>query len=194
MQANRIDGEPLRACDTCAVPEPSSVQGLGLCDAHRFQPQPCRIVGAIEELEARHGPLRASFERARTRWDELAEGDSGPADPRLEQELSRSAYALRVLAKLRGQLPTVAHDAPVWIVGPGSTMTSFVAGAALSAVEDLAELVRQSPKPNPQAQMGCVEPRLRRQHGSRPTSSVTRSSGSTSTPTGTRCNGWRSGG
>jgi hypothetical protein len=98
--------------------------------------------------------MNLAVSRSSTRWDELAEHDGGPADPRLEEDLSRSAYALRVLAKLRGQLPTAAHDAPVWIVGPGSTMTSFVAGAALSAVEDLAELVRQSPKVNPEAQMG----------------------------------------
>jgi hypothetical protein len=64
----------------------------------------------------------------------------------VEEDLSTSAYALRVLAKLRGQLPTAAHDAPVWIVVPGSTMTSFVAGAVLSGAEDLAELVRRSPR------------------------------------------------
>jgi hypothetical protein len=130
------------------------VQGLGLCDALRVRLEPCQIAGAIEQLEARQEPLRESFEHARTRWDELAERNGGPADPRAEEDLSRSEYALRVLAKLRGQLPTADHDAPVWIVGPGSTMTSFVAGAVINAAEDLAELVRQSPRTSSKAQIG----------------------------------------
>ena len=33
-------------------------------------------------------------------------------------------------------------------------MTSFVAGAVLTAAEDLAELVRQSPRTNSEAQIG----------------------------------------
>jgi hypothetical protein len=154
MQANRTDGEPRCTCRAYDVPEPSSVQGLGLCDALRIQLQSCQIAGAIEELDARHEPLRESFEHARTRWDELAERDGGPADARVEADLSRSAYALRVHTRLRAQLPTAAHEASVWLVGPGSTMTSLVAGAVVSAVDDLAELVRQSPKTNLQAQMG----------------------------------------
>lgn len=127
-----------------------SVQGLGLCDALRIHLLPCQIAGAIEELEARRGPL--TFEHARTRWDDLADRDGGPAAASVEEELSRSAYALRVLAKLRAQLPTAAHEAPVWIVGPGSTMTSLVATAVVSAVEDPAELVRVSPRTDLQAQ------------------------------------------
>jgi hypothetical protein len=82
------------------------VQGLGLCDALRLELQPCQIAGAIDELEERRGPFNEAFEKARTRWDALAEQERGPEAVVLEEELSMSGDALRVLTSLRSQLPT----------------------------------------------------------------------------------------
>jgi hypothetical protein len=60
--------------------------------------------------------------------------------------LSKSAYALRVLTSMRGQLPTASHDKPVTLLGPASTVSNVVSAAARNAVDDLAELIRDSPK------------------------------------------------
>jgi hypothetical protein len=109
----------------------------------RVELAPCQIAAAIEELEEWRGPLSETFEPARTRWDDLADKESpGSLDHSMEQEVSRSAYALRVLGMLRAQLPTVDHDEPVVVVGPASMVSHFIAGAARSAVDDLADLVR----------------------------------------------------
>lgn len=148
MQANRIGREDERDRAHAA----SSVQGLGLCDALRLELQPCQIAGAIDELEERRGPLNEAFEKARTRWDALAEKERGPEAVALEEELSGSGYALRVLAALRGQLPTADHAAPVLIVGPAPTISEFVAAAARNAVDDLVELLRESPRTDERAQ------------------------------------------
>jgi hypothetical protein len=118
MQQNRIEGGVAGTRFGRAVPNPSKVRGLGLCDALRVELEPCQIAGAIDELEERRGPLNEAFEHARTRWDAIAEKESpSPVERSLEQELSKSAYALRILTMLRGQLPTLDHGEPVVVVG-----------------------------------------------------------------------------
>lgn len=156
MRENRTEPEPGRAVFAATVPELTRVQGLGLCDAIRVVLAPCQIAGLIEELEERRGPLTEAFEHARTRWDELAERDGGAA-VRLGEEISKSAYAQRVLTMVRGQLPTATHEAPVSIVGPASMISSIVAAVAVNAVEDLAELVRQSLRTDVRAQRRLVD-------------------------------------
>jgi hypothetical protein len=128
------------------------VQGLGLCDALRVELDPCQIAGAIDEIEARRGPLHEAFQDARARWDAVADWERERGDPTLEHELSSTAYALRILTKLRGQLPTAAHESPVALVGPASTVSEIVAAAARSVVDDLAELIRDSPRSDERAQ------------------------------------------
>jgi hypothetical protein len=130
----------------------SSVHGFGLCDALRVELQPCQIAGAIEELEERRGPLNEAFERARTRWDAVADEARSADSVAVEEELSRSAHALHVLSALRGQLPTAQHDAALTIVGPATTISELVAATARNAVDDLAELIRESPKTDERAQ------------------------------------------
>jgi hypothetical protein len=143
MQQDRIDGEVFGAHLGSSVPNPSKVRGLGLCDVLRVELEPCQIAGAIEELEEWRGPLSETFEQARTRWDEVADKESpGPLGRKHEHELSRSAYALHVLSRLRAQLPTLDHDQPVVVVGPASMVSHFIAGAARNAVDDLAESIR----------------------------------------------------
>jgi hypothetical protein len=144
MQQNRIDVQVAGARFGGAVPNPSRVQGLGLCDVLRVELEPCQFAGAIEELEEQRGPLNETFEHARTRWDALAEeAAAGSIAQSLEQELSKSASALRVLTMLRAQLPALDHDKPVVVVGPASAISELIALAARNAVDDLGELVRQ---------------------------------------------------
>jgi hypothetical protein len=143
MQRDPIDGGAYGVGSGSVVPNPSKVRGLGLCDVLRVELEPCQIAGAIEELEEWRGPLSETFEQARTRWDEVADKESpGELGRRDEEELSRSAYALHVLSRLRAQLPTIDHDERVVVVGPASMVSHFIAGAARSAVDDLADSVR----------------------------------------------------
>ena len=151
MQDNRIDGGIAGACLHNAVPTRSTVRGLGLCDVLSVELEPCQIAGAIEELEARRGPLNEAFEQARTRWDTIADGERASVRE-LEHQLSRSAYALHIVSMLRGQLPTVDHAEPVALVGPASTISDLIAAAARNAVDDLGELIRESPKVDQGAQ------------------------------------------
>jgi hypothetical protein len=157
MQDNRIDGGALGARLGVAVPNPSRVRGLGLCDVLRVELEPCQIAGAIDELEERRGPLNEAFEQARTRWDALAEQESQrPTERTLQHEPSRSAYALRLLSMLRAQLPAIGHGEPVAIVGPASSISGLIAAAARNAVDELSELIRE-----PQRSDGQSETRLR---------------------------------
>lgn len=145
MQENRIDGGIAGACLRDAVPTRSTVRGLGLCDVLSVELEPCQIAGAIEHLEERREPLNEAFEQARTRWDAIAESERASMRE-LEHELSKSAYALRILTMLRGQLPTPHHPDPIMLVGPASMVSGMIAAAARNAVDDLGELIRESPK------------------------------------------------
>jgi hypothetical protein len=134
-----------------AVPKLSRVRGLGLCDVLRVELEPCQITGAIKELEEQRGPLNESFEQARTRWDALAEQESQGSTARsLEHELSKSAYALRLLSMLRAQLPALGHGEPVAVVGPASSISGLIAAAARNAVDELSELIREPPRSDEQ--------------------------------------------
>jgi hypothetical protein len=64
----------------------------------------------------------------------------------------KSAYALRLRTMLRRQLPTADHPESVTLVGPASTVSDMIAAAARNAVDDLGELIRESPKTGGEAQ------------------------------------------
>ena len=68
------------------------------------------------------------------------------------KDLSRTAYALRVLTMLRGQLPTANHDERVALVGPASMIAELVAATVRNVVDDLAELIRVPAKTDERAQ------------------------------------------
>lgn len=53
---------------------------------------------------------------------------------------------------MRGQLPAATHDVPVTLVGPASTISGLVVATACNAVDDLAELIRESPRTDERAQ------------------------------------------
>lgn len=108
--------------------------------------------GRINELEERRGPLNAAFDNARSRWEALAEHERGSDAGAREEEVSSTAYALRILTMMRAQLPTATHDAPVALVGPGTTISGLVRATARAAVDDLAELIRESPRTDQAAQ------------------------------------------
>jgi hypothetical protein len=124
-----------------APPSPR-VRGLGLCDALLVELEPCQIAGAIDELEERRGPVTERFELARNRWEALAERERGADPDGLEQDMSRSAYALEALTKLRAQLPTPAHDEAVAVVGPAAIVSALVGASARNAADELAEVMR----------------------------------------------------
>jgi hypothetical protein len=121
--------------------------------------RPPRRVGAFpdrggdRQLEERRGPLSEIFERARTLWDAIADSErTGARTHPIEQELLKSAYAVRLLTMLRGQLTAVDHSEAVTLVGPASTVSGVIAAAARNAVDDLGELIRESPKTGEEAQ------------------------------------------
>jgi hypothetical protein len=145
MQQNRIDGDVARGGLGAAVaPDLSRVRGLGICDVLRIELEASQVPGAISELEERRGPLNEAFEQARTRWDEIAD-QRPPAwnAPALERELSRCAYALRVLGMVRAQLPALDHGDSVVVAGPAPMLADLIASAARNAVDDLGEALRE---------------------------------------------------
>jgi hypothetical protein len=144
MQHNRIDGQVTDGRSDRPVPNPSRVKGLGLSDALRVELEPCQIAGLIDELEERRGPLNEAFEQARTRWEAIVEQEPAPWNAAsLKHELSRSAYALRILRMLRAQLPALDQREPVVVVGPARAISGLIAAVAQNAVDELAELLRQ---------------------------------------------------
>jgi hypothetical protein len=160
MHHDRTGAATDRACRGIGSQASPRVQGLGLCDALRVELAPCQIAAAIDELEERRGPLNEAYEHARTRWDEVADREREPETTKLQEELSKSAYALRVLTMLRGQLPTARHETPVILVGPASTISSIVSAAVRNVADDLAELIRERLRPTRETRPSCAMPRL----------------------------------
>jgi hypothetical protein len=145
MQPHRSELFPTARLRPNAAPEVASVQALGLSDVLRVELQPCQLAGLIDELDERRGPLHETFEHARDRWEVLSR-DNGVVSPRTasvaESQLEGVAYALRVLAAIRSQIPAPRPDEPFAIVGPAITVSEIIVAAARNAADELGELLR----------------------------------------------------
>jgi hypothetical protein len=152
MHDNRIGAGAIPGRSHREIPQSSRVHGLGCCDVLSVVLEPCQLAGAIDVLEARHGPLTESLERARMRWEAHTESERETDPERLEEALWDSAYAIEVLAVVRAQLPTPNHDTPITVVGPAETMSEIITSCSRGAVSGLAELIGQRPLSDRSAQ------------------------------------------
>jgi hypothetical protein len=144
MHSHRIELFPTAPLTPSEVPELASVQALGLSDVLRVKLQPCQLVGLIDEVDERRGPLGEAFEQARERWEALScdDGTVSPGAPSVaEGRLWSAAYALRVLAAIRSQIPAEHDGQPFALVGPAITISEIITGAARNVVDELGELL-----------------------------------------------------
>jgi hypothetical protein len=155
MHSHRIELFPTAPLRPSEAPEVASVQALGLSDVLRVELQPCQLAGLIDEVDERRGPLRETFENARARWEALSR-DNGIVSPSAasdaEAQLSSAAYALRVLAAIRSQIPIHRADQPFALVGPAITISEIITAAARNTVDELAELLRAETSRTPHAE------------------------------------------
>jgi hypothetical protein len=132
-------------------PRIASVQALGLSDALRVELQPSQRAGLVDELRRQQRPTAVAFESARDRWEALSSRKAGDALGQAavaEAQLDSKAYALRVLAAIGSQVPVGASDEPFAIVGPATTVSSIIEGAARDAADRLGEFLRSPSRPN----------------------------------------------
>ena len=146
MQSHRSDLPASTTLGWTPVPGIGSVRALGLSDALSVELQPSQVQGLIDELDELRRPLTEEFEEARDRWETAGSTslDSGSGSVRTEEEnMSRAGYALRALGAIRSQLPQHSGGEPVIVVGPSTTISAAISGAAISATLDLAEVLQK---------------------------------------------------
>jgi hypothetical protein len=145
MQSHRSELFSTAPFSPSEAPEVASVQALGLSDVLRVELQPCQLAGLIDEVDERRRPLHETFEHARDGWEALSR-DNGVVSPRdasiAEAQLESAAYALRVLAAIRSQIPLHSEARPFAIVGPATTISEIITAAARNTVDALGELLR----------------------------------------------------
>jgi hypothetical protein len=149
MQAHRSDLSAARRLRPTPPPGQGTVYGLGLTDALRVELQPCQLSELIDELDALREPLGEAFERARAEWGALtsrADGDPLGVAAAAEQRLEGAAYALRILTAIRSQVPAPGIDRPFAIVGPATTISTIITGAAQNAADRLGDSLRKRSK------------------------------------------------
>jgi hypothetical protein len=115
-----------------AVPS-GTVHGLGVCDALRIELLPVQLPWLIDELEEMRGPL------------EEALGCASPGD-----EAAALRYELRLLRRLRAQLPPAGHAGPFTLVGPAVMVGEVVRGTLRNVAAALAELAQARPAADPE--------------------------------------------
>ena len=107
------------------TPGPSTVSGLGVCDALRVRLEPVQVAWLIDELEELRTPLEEQLQRT-------PDGDERDA-------VARELAALR---RMRAQLP--AADAGIGAVfyGPADAVASLVRASLRTCAAALAELTQ----------------------------------------------------
>jgi hypothetical protein len=148
MQAQGIDLPATEILTPSHPPRIGSVQALGLSDVLQVELQPGQVVGFADELAELRGPLVEAYESALERWLTSSHFGSGGREPGgAEEKLSAAAYALRLHAAMTSQMPQTPTDEPLVVVGPATAMSEIIDGAARSAADEVAGLLRQSPVP-----------------------------------------------
>jgi hypothetical protein len=145
MQSHPSDLSALSTLRPAPTPPPGTVRALGLSDALRVEFQPCQRSGLLDELDALREPLVEAFESARASWEAVSSPENGgsPRQARVaEEKFESKAYALRVHAAIRSQVPGAVNDEAFAIVGPASTISTLVEGAARHAADRLGEFLR----------------------------------------------------
>lgn len=149
MQAHRSDLPATAILNPGPVPRVGTVQALGLSDALCVELRNCQLADFVNELDELQGPLSETYECARRHWLELSRGETSPPPPEAsaaEEKLWTAAYAIRVLAAIRFQVPQTPGDERTVVVGPATVVSSIIEGATRHAADELGELLRESPK------------------------------------------------
>lgn len=122
-----------RALEAPPVPVPmGSVTGLGVCDVWRLDLSAVQWPWLVEEIGALRRPLEEELERARAQH--AVTGGEGTTE-----EVSAHAYELRLLARVRAQVPAAGDRRTVVVVGPAELVAILVVGAARKVVATLSE-------------------------------------------------------
>ena len=151
MQSHRSELPAISTLRPTPAPPQGTVRALGLSDALRVELQACQRAGLLDELDALAEPTAEAYESARGSWAALATRQNGDL-PRqavvAESQLESKAYALRVHAAIRSQVPAGELDEPFAIVGPATTISTLVEGAARDAADRLGEMLRSPSRPD----------------------------------------------
>lgn len=153
MQTHRSDLPAAAILRPSPPPRIGSVQALGLSDALRVELQACQLADFVDELDELRGPLGEAYECARRRWLELSvyeTGTPGPALSAAEEKLGAAAYALRVNAAIRAQIPEATNGESIVVVGPATTVSTLISAATRNAADRVAELLRDSARLGPE--------------------------------------------
>jgi hypothetical protein len=124
------------------------VRGLGVCDALRLELLPEQLPQLIEQAEAARVALQ---EEIRQRTNAMV-----PEDPRGIEQLEAAQYELRLLERLRAQLPTGEVRGSFVVVGPTDVVGAIVRDSTRRVVETLGELVLEHPGSGCEARAGMV--------------------------------------
>ncbi len=107
------------------TPGPSTVTGLGVCDALRVRLEPVQVAWLIDELEELRTPLEEQLQRT-------PDGDERDA---VERELA-------ALRRMRAQLPAAGAGIGAVLCGPADPVAGLVLAALRSCAAALAELTQ----------------------------------------------------
>jgi hypothetical protein len=140
MHPDRTAPTPDATLTPAPAPPLGTVHGLGLTDALRVELEPSQIPGLKAALGELRGPLIETYESARAEWLAVSRGgecEHYRAIAEAEAALAGAAYALRVLAAIRDQVPERGIAAAFVITGPSGMFAEVVRGATRNAVREL---------------------------------------------------------
>lgn len=107
------------------TPVPSTVTGLGVCDALRVRLEPMQVAWLIDELEELRTPLE----------EQLQATPDGEARDAVERELA-------ALRRMRAQLPAAGAGIGAVFCGPADSVAALVRASLRTCAAALAELTQ----------------------------------------------------
>lgn len=132
------------------IAEGVSVSGMGVCDAWRLELSAVQWPWLLDELDEVRGPLEEALRRA---WAQQAADDSEA----VTDEVATLEHELRLVRRIRAQLPAADHAERVVFVGPAEQLRNLVRGTLRNVVDALNDALNSQRLGDRDARQGLID-------------------------------------